>query len=134
MDAFPGGLGPRDRYVSLTTSRRDGTPVATPVWFAPLPDGRLAVVTDADAGKLKRLRRQPRCEVAACDVRGGITGPSLTATGEVVTDPTAMRAGLTALGRRYGWQWRAFNLARTLRRVPTHEGRALLILTVADAS
>lgn len=128
--SMPGGLSPRDRYVSLTTFRRDGTPVATPVWFAPLGDGRLAIVTDAEAGKRKRLRNDPRCTVAACDVRGNVHGPAIAARAEVVDEPAAMRPGLLALGARYGLQWRAFNLGRRLRRRPDHEGRALLLVTL----
>lgn len=34
----------RERYVSLTTYRSDGSAVATPVWVAPLDDGRLGCV------------------------------------------------------------------------------------------
>ena len=128
--SMPGGLSPRDRYVALTTWRRDGTPVATPVWFAPLGDGRLAIVTDAEAGKRKRLRNDPRCTVAACDVRGKVHGPELPARAEVVDDPARMRPGLLALAARYGMQWRALNLPRRLRRRPDHEGRVILLVTL----
>jgi PPOX class probable F420-dependent enzyme len=128
---LPLGLTERDRYLSLVTFRRDGTPVATPVWFAALPDGRLAVVIDAQAGKRKRLRNDPRCTVSACDVRGRTHGPVLEASAAAVDDPDAMRPGLRALGARYGLQWRAFNLTRRLRRRPDHDGRALLLITVA---
>ena len=128
--SLPDGLSSRDRYVSLTTFRRDGTPVPTPVWFAPLDDGRLAVVTDAEAGKRKRLRNDPRCTVAACDVRGRVHGPAIAARAEVVDDASAMRPGLLALGARYGPPWWAFNLGRRLRRRPDHEGRVLLLLTL----
>jgi hypothetical protein len=44
-----------ERFVSLTTFRRDGTPVATPVWIARDGDA-LVVTTPADSGKVKRLR------------------------------------------------------------------------------
>lgn len=123
------GISPGDRYVSLVTFRRDGTPVPTPVWFAPIRDGRLAVVTDAEAGKRKRLDNDPRCTIAACDVRGRAHGPTLAAHAEIIDDPTGTREGIMALARRYGWQWRAFNLTRTLRRTPLHEGRAILLIS-----
>ena len=45
------------KYLSLTTYRRDGTPVSTPVWFVE-EDGRLFVTTAADSYKAKRLRRR----------------------------------------------------------------------------
>jgi general stress protein 26 len=57
------------KYLSLTTYRRDGTPVSTPVWFVE-EDGRLFVTTTADSYKAKRLRRNPAAMVAPCTARG----------------------------------------------------------------
>jgi PPOX class probable F420-dependent enzyme len=68
-----------EKYLSLTTFRRDGTPVATPVWFV-VEDGRVLVWTSAASWKAKRLRRDPRVRIAACDMRGAVHGPSLDAT------------------------------------------------------
>src|SRR6266498_422449 len=45
----------RSRYVSLTTYRKDGTAVATPVWHV-ANGGELVVVTEADTWKVKRIR------------------------------------------------------------------------------
>ena len=59
----------RERYLSLTTYRRDGRAVATPVWFA-LDGTRILVWTDAASGKAKRVRANGRAAVAPCDVRG----------------------------------------------------------------
>lgn len=65
----------RGRYISLTTYRRDGRPVATPVWFA--VDGhRMLVWTDMASGKAKRVRLNGRATVAPSDARGKITGPT----------------------------------------------------------
>lgn len=94
------------RYVALTTFRRDGTPVATPVWHAP-EDGTLVVFTDVDSGKVKRLRADPRVCVAACDLRGRVRGPALDATAEL-TDAAGTARVLDAIRRRYGWQARLF--------------------------
>ena len=59
----------RENYVSLTTFRRDGRPVPTPVQF--VVDGdRLLIVTGARTGKVKRLRHTPHATIAACDMRG----------------------------------------------------------------
>src|SRR5215218_1336099 len=57
--AFPG------KYLSLTSFRRDGTGVATPVWFVEA-GGRLLVETDASSYKVRRIRRDPRVTVAPC--------------------------------------------------------------------
>ena len=73
----------RSRYISLTTYRRDGRAVATPVWFAPDGD-RILVWTEEASGKAKRIRANGRATVATCDVRGKITGASYDATARVL--------------------------------------------------
>ena len=66
------------QYVALTTYRRDGTPVTTPVWAA--ADGeRLYLFSNANAGKVKRLRNGSRAAVAPCTATGTITGASIAA-------------------------------------------------------
>ena len=71
------------KYISLTTFRRNGAAVATPVWFG--DDGnKLYVMTRSDSGKYKRLRNNPLAEVAPCNVRGKITGPVFEATARVL--------------------------------------------------
>jgi PPOX class probable F420-dependent enzyme len=66
------------KYMSLTTYRRDGTPVATAVWFVE-EDGRLFVTTPADSYKAKRLRRNPAATVAPSDARGKPKGAPIPA-------------------------------------------------------
>lgn len=103
-----------ERYVALTTFRRSGEPVPTPVWFVPQPDGTLLVYTDGTSGKVKRLRRDPRCTVAPCDARGRAHGEALPAEGAVLeAEVDAVRQRLV---RRYGWQARAFLGLSGLRR------------------
>jgi uncharacterized protein len=64
------------KYLSLTTYRRDGTPVSTPVWFVE-EEGRLFVTTAADSYKAKRLRRNPAAMVAPCTARGVPKGDAI---------------------------------------------------------
>jgi len=66
------------QYVALTTYRRDGTPVTTPVWAAAEGES-LFLFTNATAGKVKRLRNSSRAAVAPCTVSGSITGTALPA-------------------------------------------------------
>ncbi len=90
------------RYVSLTTFRRDGTPVSTPVWVA-RDDGELVVVTVDPAGKLKRLAHTARIELRPCDIRGRIApgAPTYTGTARVVRTPEGVAAVKRAMGRKY---------------------------------
>jgi PPOX class probable F420-dependent enzyme len=106
------------RYLSLTTYRRSGEEVATPVWFVPQPDGTVLVYTEASSGKVKRLRHTPDCTVAACDARGRVHGEVADASGAVLDDQA--EAVYRRLVRRYGWQARAFGLAARLRRRGQH--------------
>jgi len=91
-------------YVSLTTFRRTGEPVATPVWVVALPDGRLGVWTNGTSGKVKRLGRDPRVTLQPCTVRGAVAdgAPLHTGTAEVsrsAEDLTQLRRLIT---RTYG--------------------------------
>ena len=121
---------PASRYVSLTTFRRTGEPVATPVWAAPDGDA-LVVWTRPDSGKVKRLRHTSRVMVAPCDVRGRLEGPAVEATAELL-DPTAWPQAVRALRRRYGWQWHlSYGTGRVVGVVRRRERRAFLRITPA---
>lgn len=71
MSAAPGS--PADhRNVALTTFRRSGEGVTCPVWIVDLGDGRVAVTTEDESGKVKRVRHDGRVELAPCDSRGNV--------------------------------------------------------------
>lgn len=91
------------RYVSLATYRKSGKEVATPVWCAH-DDGAFYIFSAGDAGKVKRLRNNPRARLAVCDVRGKLLGEWHDATAEILEDPAEIRRALTLLRRKYGWQ------------------------------
>ena len=59
-----------ERYISLTTYKRDGTTASTPVWVVSDDGRRLLVWTGAETWKARRIRRDPRVLVAASDGRG----------------------------------------------------------------
>jgi PPOX class probable F420-dependent enzyme len=66
-------------YLSLTTFRKDGRPVATPVWFG-VDGDRILVWSGAAEGKVKRIRNNSRVTVARCDYKGKVKGPAFEAT------------------------------------------------------
>jgi uncharacterized protein len=105
------------RYLSLTTYRRDGTAVATPVWVTSDDHRRLLVWTAADAWKTKRIRRDGHVRVAACSARGAVHGPSFDGEATVLDDTDLVGALIL---RKYGLQARAIRLygalVRRLRR------------------
>jgi PPOX class probable F420-dependent enzyme len=73
------------KYLSITSYKRDGTSVATPVWFVQR-DGRLLAETDAASGKVKRIRRHPAVLVAVCTATGRLRGPQVPGTAEILPD------------------------------------------------
>lgn len=99
----------RRRYVSLTTFRRTGVPVATAVWIAPVGDA-LVVVTGGSTGKAKRLRNDPRVELRECSARGVVAegAPVVLGAAEVVADPAEVDRLLAGHRAKYGWQFRAY--------------------------
>ncbi|MFJ1967823.1 PPOX class F420-dependent oxidoreductase [Streptomyces sp. NPDC087903] len=78
------------KYLLVTSYRKNGTPVSTPVWV--VRDGdRLGVWTVADSGKVKRIRARGEILVGPCDVRGNPTGDQVPATAEIGDAATADR-------------------------------------------
>src|SRR5690349_2431338 len=108
----------RSRQVSLTTFRKDGTPVSTPVWHVPL-DGELWIVTEASSFKVKRIRNNPAVQVVPCSVRGAVTPGAPTATGTAkLLDAEGTSTARQLLARRYvtsrigNWLARLLHLRR----------------------
>jgi len=89
------------RFVQLTTFRRDGTGVPTPVWVVPLEGGELGVWTMAGTGKVKRARRSGEVTLAVCDRRGTVDGPTVPGTARLLDD-AGLRAVRDAVRRKYG--------------------------------
>ena len=73
------------KYLSITTFKRDGSAVATPVWFVHDFE-RLLVQTDANSGKARRIRRDPNVTVAMCTARGAVRGVPVRAHAEILSD------------------------------------------------
>jgi len=87
------------RYISLTTFRKTGVGVATPVWFGE-EDGKLYVMTRSDMGKAKRIRNNPKVRVAPCTIRGTVNGAEFAATARILPPEENARAR-RAIKRKY---------------------------------
>ena len=99
------------QFINLTTFRKTGVAVSTPVWFA--QDGnRLVMTTDASAGKVKRIRNNPRVELAPSDMRGKALGDAkaVQAQARILQGDEASTAE-KLLKKKYGLQWSLFGLA-----------------------
>ena len=96
------------RYCQLVTFRRSGHPVPTPVWFA-LAGDRLYVKTESPSGKVRRIRRDARVEVAPCTLRGRLRGETVPGRARILDTSEAPRAE-RVLRERYGVGRRLFGL------------------------
>ncbi|MDG9719517.1 PPOX class F420-dependent oxidoreductase [Streptomyces sp. DH24] len=102
------------KYLLLTSYRKNGTPVATPVWVVRDGDA-LGVWTAADSWKVKRIRARADVLAGPCDLRGNPTGDQLPATAEVVDEATVARYR-QLITRKYGLVGRLTLLGSRLRR------------------
>jgi PPOX class probable F420-dependent enzyme len=111
------------QYVALTTYRRDGTPVTTPVWAAAEGES-LYLFSNAAAGKVKRLRNSSRAAVAPCTATGKVTGAQLPAEAFNLTNDQMPKVW-TLLTKKYGMAVRlfiAYDRARALLRMQPSAG------------
>jgi uncharacterized protein len=122
---FPG------RYLSVASFKRDGTAIATPVWF--VSDGRrLFALTDLHSAKSRRIRRNPRVLVAPCRVDGKLRGEPVAACAEVLTATADLERIQKLLLARYKVSYRVvmlfYRLGRRLRgKQSVADGAALAI-------
>jgi len=108
----------RHKYLNLETYRKSGLPVATPVWFAE-STGTFYIYSLADAGKVKRIRNNPKVRIVPCDMRGTPRGEWVEARARILDGPAEALAH-TLLIDKYGWMKRigdAFSKLMHRRRV-----------------
>lgn len=121
-----------ERFVSLTTFRRTGVGVSSPVWIT--PDGDvLLVTTPIGSGKVKRLRNNPDVTLQPCTRRGLVAAdaPTSKATAEIITDPVYVVAKTALVKRKYGVEFKIFMvIERMVSKGPST--RLMLRLTSRD--
>lgn len=94
-------------FLSLTTYRKNGDPVATPVWFAQAGD-TVYVMTMGVSGKAKRIRNTGKVRVAPCDRIGTLLGEAAEASARIV-DAEERTVADAALSAKYGEQKKQFD-------------------------
>jgi PPOX class probable F420-dependent enzyme len=122
---FPG------RYLSITSFKRDGSGIATPVWFVSDRE-RLFALTDLHSAKIRRIRHDPHVLVASCRPWGTLCREPLGARAEVLTDTADLERVRRLLLARYKISYRIvmlfYRLGRRLGgKQSVAEGAALAI-------
>ena len=92
------------KHILVTTFRRDGTPVSTPVWVVPLDGGKVVFHTSSGSGKAKRLAHTARVVVQPCNARGRVTPGTepVEATARLVEGPERDEI-VAKVAARYGF-------------------------------
>jgi uncharacterized protein len=120
------------RFVSLTTFRRSGAAVSTPVWVG-RDGGSLVVLTPVGSGKVKRLRHDPRVEIRPCGRFGKVPDGAepVAGTAELREDPADVERARSTIRRTYPLESRLVlgmeRLVERFRGRPRTERLALLI-------
>ena len=102
------------KYISFVSTRKNGTPIATPVWVAPLPSrgpNVFGFTIDANACKAKRLAHTNTVTVQPCDIRGRIVEGSTIVSGTaVVISGVEAETVRDAVARKYGFTYKVFSI------------------------
>ena len=96
-----------ERYINLTSFRKDGSEASTPVWVVSDDGARLLVWTGAQTWKARRIRRDPRVLVAKSTFRGRERGERVEGRARVLEDFDVK----ALIRKKYGWQMRLLKLA-----------------------
>jgi PPOX class probable F420-dependent enzyme len=111
----------KEKYISLTTFRKTGEAVITPVWFAE-SKGTIYVETGVDAGKIKRIRHTERVTLAACTLSGKITGSEIEGRARMLSESEEIDMAKAAMAKKYGLTrgiyYFILNTIGTIRRKP----------------
>ncbi len=104
----------KEQCIALTTFRKTGQAVTTPVWFA-ISQGTIYVETHGDAGKLKRLRHTARVTLAPCTFNGKITGSVSKGIARILTESEERMTASVSLAKKYGLMRSLFHFFRNAR-------------------
>ncbi len=118
------------KYISISTTRKNGEKIATPVWVTREGDS-LFVITGAESGKVKRIRNNPNVELAPCDARGNLKGDVVAGTAEIL-DADGTEEVRARVSKRFGLMYKVMTVMEKVR--GSGDGRVGLKITVDSAS
>lgn len=109
-------------YLNLETFRKNGESIRTPVWFVQ-QEKTLYVWTQADSGKVKRIRKNSSVKVTPCKVDGTVIGEWQNAQAQVLDEAETRRVN-QLLKKKYGIQKMLFGLMAAFNKTK-HVGLAI---------
>lgn len=106
------------KYVLITTFRKSGEAVPSPVWIVALGGGTAGFTTDEVSGKVKRIRNNPKVTLQPCSVKGTPKDGAavVEATAEVLVGADAQPTR-DAIRKKYAVMTKLFKLGELRRKV-----------------
>ena len=97
----------RENYINLSTRKRDGSFVNTPVWFVQEREtNNYYVYSLNNSGKVKRIRNFPDVKVATCNFSGKLKGNWVDAKADLVDESENIKIAYSCLRMKYGIRFR----------------------------
>ncbi|WP_083420093.1 PPOX class F420-dependent oxidoreductase [Pseudofrankia sp. BMG5.36] len=127
-----------EKYVAVTTFRRNGSGVPTTTWIVPLEGGQVGFWTSSASGKYKRLRNNPKVTVQPSDARGRVKAgsPLSDGTAEMVTSGVEFDEIQSKVRAKYGVMVgisKFFNTLGHLGKGPFPYGDVGIVITLGGA-
>jgi PPOX class probable F420-dependent enzyme len=119
------------KFVSLTTFKKNGDAVATPMWIGRDGDG-LFFWTPADSWKVRRAGNNPRVRLVPCSRFGKPDDGAdpVEGTAEVITDPATVARLAGVIRRKYGLEFIVVTFIERLAARGRRKPRVVLRVTV----
>ena len=122
----------KEKYVNLSTQKKDGSFVNTPVWFAQDGDKNdFYIFSAGKAGKVKRIRNFSSVKGAICDARGNLQGKWISAQAELIDEEELKIRAYTQLHKKYGLTIKVFDFFSKL--FGKYNQRQLLKFKIQDS-
>jgi PPOX class probable F420-dependent enzyme len=105
------------KYVSFVTYKKDGSPIATPVWVVPF-EGGYAFTTESNALKVKRIRNDARATLTVCNMRGAIAeGAKVHIGAAVILDEADAQRVDALIRKKYFIGYRMIGVISLLKKI-----------------
>ena len=103
-------ISDKEKYVNLSTQKKDGSLVNTPVWFAQVGEKNdFYIFSAGEAGKVKRIRNFSSVKVAICDFKGNLQGEWISAQAELIDEEDSKMRAYRQLHKKYGLTIKVFD-------------------------
>jgi len=103
-------ISDKEKYINLSTQKKDGSFVNTPVWFAQEGSKNdFYIFSAGEAGKVKRIKNFSSVKVAICDARGNLQGEWISAQAELIDEEESKVRAYRQLQKKYGLTIKVFD-------------------------